>query len=85
MLFSGVAVTFLAGPAPVFGAVASSLQSILDNTHGSKDYEYPTDLTRDILPVSHFIKYPFCRYLSIFCVSNGSDVVTVDIDPRSFT
>lgn len=41
----------LSGPDPV-GAITSSLQSILKNTHGSKEYEYPTDITRDIYPVS---------------------------------
>lgn len=56
MLFSRAAVAFLAGPAPAFGAITTSLQSILKNTHGSKDYGYPTDLTRDILPVSVFQK-----------------------------
>ncbi|CAG8920303.1 unnamed protein product [Penicillium salamii] len=40
------------GPAPAFGDITSSLQSILRNTHGSKDYGYPTDLTRDLLPVT---------------------------------
>lgn len=40
------------GPAPAFGDITSTLQSILRNTHGSKDYGYPTDLTRDLLPVS---------------------------------
>lgn len=32
--------------------VSSSLQNILDNTHGSDLYTYPTDLTRGIIPVS---------------------------------
>jgi ABC-type uncharacterized transport system permease subunit len=52
MLFLGIAVALLAGPTPAIGAITSSLQSILKNTHGSKDYGYPTDLTRDLLPVS---------------------------------
>lgn len=53
MLFlSSVAVALLAGPDPALGAITSSLQSILKNTHGSPDYRYPTDLTRDLLPVS---------------------------------
>ncbi|KAJ5874725.1 uncharacterized protein N7529_003155 [Penicillium soppii] len=51
MLFLGIAVALLAGPTPAIGAITSSLQSILKNTHGSKDYGYPTDLTRDLLPI----------------------------------
>jgi hypothetical protein len=54
MLFLGLAVALLAGPDPAMGAITSSLQSILGNTHGSKEYSYPTDLTRDLLPVSIF-------------------------------
>lgn len=57
MLFSSIALALLAGPVPVIGAIPSSLQSILANTHGSKDYRYPTDLTRDILPVSLYLRY----------------------------
>lgn len=53
MLFlASVVVALLAGPDPAIGAITSSLQSILKNTHGSADYGYPTDLTRDLLPVS---------------------------------
>lgn len=52
VLLTTVVVALSAGPDPVIGAITSSLQSILRNTHGSKDYEYPTDFTRDILPVS---------------------------------
>lgn len=53
MLFlTSVVVALLAGPDPAIGAITSSLQSILKNTHGSADYRYPTDLTRDLLPVS---------------------------------
>lgn len=33
-------------------AISSDLQNILKNTHGSDAYSYPTDLTRDIIPVS---------------------------------
>ena len=53
MLFlSAVVVALLAGPDPAVAAIPSTLQSILKNTHGSKEYGYPTDLTRDLLPVS---------------------------------
>ena len=39
--------------------VSDSLQNILANTHGSAAYTYPTDLTRNIMPV--------CFSLSICC------------------
>jgi hypothetical protein len=52
VLFTAVVVALSAGPDPVIGAITSSLQNILKNTHGSKEYEYPTDITRDIYPVS---------------------------------
>jgi len=32
--------------------ISGSLQNILDNTHSSDLYTYPTDLTRGIVPVS---------------------------------
>ncbi|CAG8388631.1 unnamed protein product [Penicillium salamii] len=70
------------GPAPAFGDITSSLQSILRNTHGSKDYGYPTDLTRDLLPVSLSISSrldywrdePFYTGLSHGCTSTEADV-----------
>lgn len=33
-------------------AVAPEFQNILQNTHRSNEYGYPTDLTRGIMPVS---------------------------------
>ncbi|KAJ5350365.1 hypothetical protein N7541_008092, partial [Penicillium brevicompactum] len=80
MLFSRAAVAFLAGPAPAFGAITTSLQSILKNTHGSKDYGYPTDLTRDILPIpvhshnDYWRDEPFYTGLSHGCTSTEADV-----------
>lgn len=57
MLFlSAVVVALLAGP-DLAVAIPSTLQSILKNTHGSKEYGYPTDLTRDLLPVSLMMLY----------------------------
>lgn len=56
ILLAAVALAFAAGPVPVIGAITSSLQSILKNTHGSKDYGYPTDITRDIIPVSGYLE-----------------------------
>lgn len=35
--------------------VSSTLQNILQNTHGSDLYTYPTDLTRGIIPVRHHV------------------------------
>jgi hypothetical protein len=51
VLLTAVVVALSVGPDPVIGAITSSLQSILMNTHGSKEYEYPTDITRDIYPI----------------------------------
>lgn len=55
LLLTAMVVGLSAGPDPVIGALTSSLQSILRNTHGSKEYEYPTDITRDIYPVSELL------------------------------
>lgn len=52
MLVTAAALALAGGPDPVFGSITSSLQHILQNTHGGKEYEYPTDITRDLLPVS---------------------------------
>lgn len=49
------AIVVALSPGPVIGAITSGLQAILMNTHGSKDYDYPTDLTRDIYPVSYVL------------------------------
>lgn len=49
------AIVVALSPVPVIGAITSSLQAILMNTHGSREYEYPTDLTRDIYPVSYCV------------------------------
>jgi hypothetical protein len=43
MLFlSAIVVALVAGPDPAVAAIPSTLQSILKNTHGSKEYGYPT-------------------------------------------
>lgn len=42
--------------------VPQSLQSILDNTHNSDAYTYPTDLTRNIVPVSNAISIASARF-----------------------
>lgn len=55
ILLAAVALAFCAASEPVIGSITSSLQSILKNTHGSKDYVYPTDITRDIMPVRGFL------------------------------
>ncbi|CAG8064824.1 unnamed protein product [Penicillium olsonii] len=72
MFFFGI-VALLAVPTPAFG-VASSLQSILRNTHGSKDYGYPTDLTRDLLPVSLCMIF----YLESFESSQTRTLLTLE-------
>ncbi|KAJ5223422.1 hypothetical protein N7468_007964 [Penicillium chermesinum] len=70
----------LAGQTPAIGSMTSSLQSILMNTHGSKDYEYPTDITRDILPIpvhshnDYWRNEPFWTGLSKGCTSTEADV-----------
>ncbi|KAJ6132514.1 hypothetical protein N7471_007729 [Penicillium samsonianum] len=81
MLFlSSVVVALLAGPNPAIGAITSSLQSILKNTHGSTDYGYPTDLTRDLLPIpvhshnDYWRDEPFYTGLSHGCTSTEADV-----------
>ncbi|KAJ5134903.1 hypothetical protein N7526_006268 [Penicillium atrosanguineum] len=72
-------VVALSGPDPV-GAITSSLQSILKNTHGSKEYEYPTDITRDLYPIpvhshnDYWRDEPFYTGLSKGCTSTEADV-----------
>ncbi|KAJ5908301.1 hypothetical protein N7495_000983 [Penicillium taxi] len=51
-LFTAVSLALSASSGLVMGTVTTSLQSILRNTHKSTEYDYPTDITRDILPVS---------------------------------
>lgn len=41
--------------------VSGTLQNILQNTHGSDLYTYPTDLTRGIIPVSIECRSRPCR------------------------
>ncbi|KAJ5775511.1 uncharacterized protein N7511_000522 [Penicillium nucicola] len=81
MLFiTGIVVALFAGPVPAFGAITSSLQSILKNTHGSKEYGYPTDITRDLLPIpvhshnDYWRDEPFYTGLSHGCTSTEADV-----------
>lgn len=49
-----IPIALLSGPLLALG-ISSELQNILKNTDGSKAYGYPTDLTRDIFPVSYLI------------------------------
>jgi hypothetical protein len=53
LLFTASAV-LLALPEMVLG-LPTGLQNVLQNTHRSKEYEYPTDFTRGIVPVSFLI------------------------------
>lgn len=82
VLLTAVVVALSAGPDPVIGAITSSLQSILKNTHGSKEYEYPTDITRDI--------YPVCTLWVFLCQPVGTDALrelwlTSDLDSRALS
>lgn len=52
ILGMAAALALAGGPDPVLGTITSSLQHILQNTHGGNEYQYPTDITRDLLPVS---------------------------------
>jgi hypothetical protein len=52
VLILTIIVVLCSSPDPVIGQITSGLQSILKNTHLSRDYGYPTDITRDLLPVS---------------------------------
>lgn len=44
-----IAGSLLSSPA---ASVVSEFQSVLQNTHRSNEYGYPTDFTRGIMPVS---------------------------------
>lgn len=55
-LFTAISAVFLGCPHLASG-ISYELQNILKNTHGSNAYEYPTDLTRDIIPVSSDLVY----------------------------
>lgn len=65
VLVTAIVVTL--SPGPVIGAITSSLQAILKNTHGSKEYDYPTDLTRDIYPVSDVLSWSQVLVVAAFC------------------
>lgn len=60
--------------------VSSTLQNILQNTHGSDLYTYPTDLTRGIIPKpfhshnDYWRDVPFYSGLSYGAVSTEADV-----------
>ena len=40
-----------------------ALQNVLENSHGSSLYNYPTDFTRDIIPVSLLVRSATVRRL----------------------
>jgi hypothetical protein len=79
LILTVVAVLF-GGPDPVIGQITSGLQSILKNTHHSKEYGYPTDITRDLLPIpvhshnDYWRERPFYTGLSKGCTSTEADV-----------
>ncbi|KAF3396112.1 Ubp5-interacting protein [Penicillium rolfsii] len=61
-------------PSGATPSITSGLQSILKNTHHSKEYEYPTDITRDLLPIPVHSHKPFYTGLSKGCTSTEADV-----------
>ncbi|KAJ5573473.1 uncharacterized protein N7459_007900 [Penicillium hispanicum] len=73
-------VALLGASVPINAAITSGLQNILKNTHGSAEYEYPTDITRDILPIpvhshnDYWREEPFWTGLSKGCTSTEADV-----------
>lgn len=64
--------------------ISTSLQNILDNTHGSDLYTYPTDLTRGIVPKKihshndYWRDVPVFSALSVGCISIEADVWLVN-------
>lgn len=68
------AIVVALSPGPVIGALTSGLQAILMNTHGSKEYDYPTDLTRDIYPVSYGCLGRNCWLLLSFATGPAAQV-----------
>ncbi|KAJ5776977.1 hypothetical protein N7520_000223 [Penicillium odoratum] len=80
VLVTAAALALAAGPDPVTGTITSSLQNILENTHGGNEYHYPTDITRDILPIpvhshnDYWRQEPFWTGLSKGCTSTEADV-----------
>lgn len=55
--------------------ISSSLQNILKNTHDSPAYEYPTDLTKGIVPVSFA--------LVAVTVVNGGDAKSLGFEDKA--
>lgn len=80
VLLTAMVLGLSAGPEPVTAAITSSLQSILRNTHGSKEYDYPTDITRDILPVSAC--HPMCFLFIRRCEAYPGIPLTSCLDSR---
>ncbi|KAJ6110724.1 hypothetical protein N7486_002959 [Penicillium sp. IBT 16267x] len=80
MWVTAAALALAGGPDPVYGTITSSLQHILQNTHGGKEYQYPTDITRDILPIpvhshnDYWRQEPFWTGLSKGCTSTEADI-----------
>ncbi|EPS34875.1 hypothetical protein PDE_09839 [Penicillium oxalicum 114-2] len=85
MLFSihlipSIAAILCYGADLAVGQVPSRLQSILSNTHNSKEYGYPTDITRDLHPIpvhshnDYWRERPFYTGLSKGCTSTEADV-----------
>lgn len=83
------ALALAGGPDPVLGTITSSLQHILQNTHGGNEYQYPTDITRDLLPVSSptflflfVLLYTFFTLSTTNCLRGSANAIC--LDSRSF-
>ncbi|KAJ5912789.1 hypothetical protein N7504_001672 [Penicillium tannophilum] len=80
ILGMAAALALAGGPDPVLGTITSSLQHILQNTHGGNEYQYPTDITRDLLPIpvhshnDYWRQEPFWTGLSKGCTSTEADI-----------
>ncbi|RMZ84010.1 hypothetical protein DV737_g1404, partial [Chaetothyriales sp. CBS 132003] len=70
----------IASPLPPDLDISSSLQNVLENTHGSPLYTYPTDLTRGVVPKQihshndYWRDVPFYEALSVGAISVEADV-----------
>ncbi|RMZ89897.1 hypothetical protein DV736_g2874, partial [Chaetothyriales sp. CBS 134916] len=70
----------IASPLPQDLDISSSLQNVLENTHDSDLYTYPTDLTRGVVPKQihshndYWRDVPFYEALSVGAISVEADV-----------
>lgn len=73
-----------AAPLPLGPSISSVLQNILDNTDNNPGYNYPTDITRGIIPKpvhshnDYWRDTPFWSALSVGAVSIEADVFLIN-------